>query len=196
MRAWLLPFLLLPLAAAPVRTVRPLVAATRAQAQRGNAKAQFDLGVMYAFGQGVPQNAAEAVRWYRKAAEQGYAKAQYNLGVCCDFGRGLAKDHTEAAAWYRKAAEQGHPKAQYNLGVSYTYGQGVPQDSVEAYAWLGLAADAGEAKAAASQDQVALDLTRPRLEAAKARHRQLKEELAAKNPTRRLPRNRSRLQGP
>jgi len=143
---------------------------------------------MYALGQGVPRSDAEAVVWYRKAAEQGYAKAQYNLGVCCDKGRGLPKDHVEAAAWYRKAAEQGHTKAQFNLGVSYKYGQGLPQDSVEAYAWLGLAADAGEPRAAASQDEVALDLTRPRLEQAKARHRQLQEELTARKPKRRRPR--------
>jgi TPR repeat protein len=35
---------------------------------------------MYDNGQGVPQDYATAVRWYRKAAEQGYAKAQFNLG--------------------------------------------------------------------------------------------------------------------
>jgi TPR repeat protein len=189
MRALFLPLLLLlPMSAAPPKKPRPfaakvprekpLVAATRAKAKRGIAKAQFDLGVMYAFGQGVPRSDVDAVLWYRKAAEQDYAKAQYNLGVCCDSGRGLPKDHAEAAAWYRKAAEQGHTKAQFNLGISYKYGQGLEQDSVEAYAWLGLAADAGEAKAAASQYEVALDLTGERLEQGKARQRQLKEELA------------------
>ncbi len=36
---------------------------------------------LYANGQGVPQDYAQAVAWYRKAAEQGYAKVQTNLGV-------------------------------------------------------------------------------------------------------------------
>ena len=35
---------------------------------------------MCCFGQGVPLDYTEAVRWYRKAADQGYAKAEYNLG--------------------------------------------------------------------------------------------------------------------
>ena len=34
--------------------------------------------------EGVPEDKAEAVRWYRLAAEQGHASAQYNLGVMYD----------------------------------------------------------------------------------------------------------------
>ena len=34
---------------------------------------------MYRDGQGVVQDEAEAVRWFRLAAEQGHAEAQYNL---------------------------------------------------------------------------------------------------------------------
>tara|TARA_R110002153_G_scaffold61234_2_gene165353 strand:+ start:293 stop:667 length:375 start_codon:yes stop_codon:yes gene_type:complete len=36
----------------------------RPLAEQGNARAQFNLGVMYSNGDGVPQNYAEAVRWY------------------------------------------------------------------------------------------------------------------------------------
>ena len=50
-------------------------------AAQGNAAAQYNLGVMYANGEGVPKDDAQAVQWYRKAAEQGDAKAQYKLGV-------------------------------------------------------------------------------------------------------------------
>ncbi len=45
------------------------------RAAEGDVIAQYNLGVVYAAGQGVPQNDAEAALWYRKAAEQGYAKA-------------------------------------------------------------------------------------------------------------------------
>ena len=45
-------------------------------AEQGNATAQYNLGVMYDNGQGVRQDDAQAVQWYRKAAEQGHAKAQ------------------------------------------------------------------------------------------------------------------------
>jgi len=39
----------------------------------GNGRAQNMLGIMYSRGQGVRQDFAEAVKWYRKAAEQGLA---------------------------------------------------------------------------------------------------------------------------
>ena len=55
----------------------------------GNAAAQFNLGVMYDKGQGVPQNDKTALNWYRLAAEQGHAKSQYNLGVMYTEGRGV-----------------------------------------------------------------------------------------------------------
>ena len=39
-------------------------------ADQGVAAAQFNLGYMYAKGQGMTQDDAEAVAWYRKAADQ------------------------------------------------------------------------------------------------------------------------------
>lgn len=50
-------------------------------ADQGIPDAQFNLGVLYANGQGVALNNGEAVRWYQRAAEQGYANAQYNLAI-------------------------------------------------------------------------------------------------------------------
>ena len=57
---------------------------------RGTPDAQNNLGVMYANGEGVPEDDAEAVRWYRLAADQGDADAQYNLGVMYANGEGVA----------------------------------------------------------------------------------------------------------
>ena len=51
------------------------------QAERGDKEAQHNLGVMYDDGEGVPEDDAKAVTWYRMAAAQGYAAAQNNLGV-------------------------------------------------------------------------------------------------------------------
>ncbi|MDE4699642.1 SEL1-like repeat protein, partial [Klebsiella pneumoniae] len=45
-------------------------------AEAGDAKAQYNLGVAYATGQGVRQDNRTAVEWYRKAADQGDATAQ------------------------------------------------------------------------------------------------------------------------
>ena len=84
-----------------------------------NLDAQYNLGLMYDNGEGVPQDYAEAVKWYRLAAEQGHAKAQYNLGLMYDNGEGVPQDYAEAVKWYRLAAEQGDAAAQTNLGCMY-----------------------------------------------------------------------------
>ena len=57
-------------------------------AERGNAQAQFNLGMMYENGQGVRQDDAEAVKWYRLAAEQGFAPAQVLLDTIYNDRRG------------------------------------------------------------------------------------------------------------
>ncbi len=53
----------------------------RVLAEQGDAAAQVALGVRYFDGEGVPQDDAEAVRWYRLAADQGDAFAQFTLGL-------------------------------------------------------------------------------------------------------------------
>lgn len=119
----------------------------RKAADQGNAKAQANLGVMYANGQGVRQDYAQAVQWYRKAADQGYAVAQYNLGVMYENGQGAPRDYAQAEQWYRKAAAQGDAVAQFNLGVMYVNGQGVPRDYAQAERWYRKAAEQGNADA-------------------------------------------------
>ena len=83
------------------------LAETRQRADQGDANAQFNLGVMYASGLGVPQDDVQAAAWYRQAADQGHADAQYYLGVMYATGQGVPQDFTQAVAWYRQAADQG-----------------------------------------------------------------------------------------
>ena len=66
---------------------------------------------MYASGEGVPEDDAEAVRWVRLAAEQGYATAQFNLGVMYANGEGVPEDDVTAYAWLNIAAAQGQSSA-------------------------------------------------------------------------------------
>lgn len=77
------------------------------KAESGDAKALFKLGLMYDRGEGVPQNYAEAFKWYRKAAELGHASAQFNLGFSYTYGLGVPKDHGEAIKWLEIAASLG-----------------------------------------------------------------------------------------
>jgi hypothetical protein len=111
----------------------------RPLAEKGDAAAQFRVGVLYAEGKGVVQNDAEAANWFRRAAEQGNMMAQYNLGASYAEGAGVTRDDAEAARWFRRAAEQGMSLAQLNLGLMYAEGRGVPKDPIEAVKWLDIA---------------------------------------------------------
>jgi TPR repeat protein len=83
-------------------------------ADKGDPKAQFRLGCLYAFGQGVPKDYAFALRLYRLAAEQGDADAQNNLGGMYAEGMGVAPDPVEAYMWFDLAAAHGHEMARRN----------------------------------------------------------------------------------
>jgi TPR repeat protein len=109
-------------------------------AERGDATAQSNLGVLYEKGQGTARDYREALKWYRQGAQQGYADAQFNLGVMFYAGHGVTQDYREAAKWFRLAAEQGAALAQSNLGFMYEKGQGLSRDYVRAHMWYSLAA--------------------------------------------------------
>ena len=80
-------------------------------ADHGDVRAQYDLGVLYDRGQGVPHDSQEATNWYRRAAEQGEARAQYNLGLMYANGQGVPQDYVEAYYWIALAAAQGNVHA-------------------------------------------------------------------------------------
>jgi TPR repeat protein len=69
------------------------------QAEAGDAKGQYLLGVMYAIGDGVPKDAAKAAEWQQKAAAQGNADAQYILGFMYGEGQGVPKNYVLAHMW-------------------------------------------------------------------------------------------------
>jgi uncharacterized protein len=113
-------------------------------AEQGHVVAQYWLGVMYAEGEGVPQDDTEAVKWYRRAAGLGrHALAQLHLGRMHDMGRGVPRNHAIAMKWYRLAAAQGNAMAQTTLALIYDTGRGVPQNYWQAVKWYRLAAEQG-----------------------------------------------------
>ena len=139
---------------AAYRLLKPL-------ADQGYAPAQYNLGVMYRDGKGVPQDYATAASWLRKAAE-GNAAAQSRLGRMYENGQGVAQDYAVAASWYRKAADQGDVSAQGFLGMMYYNGKGVPQDYVQAHKWWNLSAAGAKHRSegdADSRDQLATLMT-------------------------------------
>jgi len=120
---------------------------THKEAEQGDADVQFDLGVKYAYGRGVPKNPSEAERWYRKAADQGHDEAQLYLGYMYLLGQDIPKDVAEGISLYRKSANQGNSRAQYYLGNIYYGGKHVPKDEAEALKWYRKAADQGHKQA-------------------------------------------------
>jgi len=112
-------------------------------AERGDPKAQSELGYMHVMGEGVLQDYEEAIKWFRLAAEQGLAKAQTSLGKMYYEGLAVLQDYEEAIKWYKLAAEQGYARAQYNLALCYGQGLGVDYDLVAAYMWFNISTVSG-----------------------------------------------------
>ncbi|MFQ5356187.1 MAG: tetratricopeptide repeat protein [Mariprofundaceae bacterium] len=76
-------------------------------AEQGNRHSQYQLGLLYARGEGVEQDFSLAHKWLHKAAMQGHPKAQYYLGQMYVNGDGVAEDHVEATVWFWLAASLG-----------------------------------------------------------------------------------------
>jgi S1-C subfamily serine protease len=73
-------------------------ALSRARARAGTLRfpqdgdEQFSIGLLYARGQGVPQDEAEAAKWIQQAADKGHAEAQATLGAMFQHGKGEPQD--------------------------------------------------------------------------------------------------------
>jgi uncharacterized protein len=80
-------------------------------AERGDASAQFSLGLLYENGDGVPRDYSKAREWYEKAAAQREAKAQFYLGMQSAFGQGGQVDLVQAYMWYSLATGNGNMHA-------------------------------------------------------------------------------------
>ena len=79
----------------------------RELADQGDSSAQFNLGLLYYDGKGVPQDYTEAANWFRRAAEQDYEKAEHNLGAMYGSGKGVKRDYIQAYKWLNICAGKG-----------------------------------------------------------------------------------------
>lgn len=84
-------------------------------AKRGNARAQFDLGLMYAKGEGVAQNSREAFNWLHRAARNDHVEAKFYTALNFAQGIGVKQQAELARYWFKLAAKAGHPKAVAHL---------------------------------------------------------------------------------
>ncbi|MCL2296237.1 MAG: sel1 repeat family protein [Methanomassiliicoccaceae archaeon] len=143
------------------------------EAEKGDSRAQYDIGVVYQEGRGVPQNYEEAAKWFRRSAEQDDFAAFCIRVLLYDVGLEKSDDHEEIAKrfreaaeaglgpefsseppgrtsirWLKLSAEHGNVGSQRNLGFAYQEGMdGVPQDYEESAKWIRLAAENGDTMA-------------------------------------------------
>ncbi|APE42086.1 hypothetical protein BOO69_00675 [Sulfitobacter alexandrii] len=116
-------------------------------AKRGDAEAQYYLGLLLMAGQGVAPDPKAAFDWFLAAGEAGNPAAQYELSKAYSRGVGTDKNPEEALRWLEEAASGGFPDAQYFLANALDTGGGVPMDKKAALDWFRRAAEAGQPQA-------------------------------------------------
>jgi len=117
----------------------------RAAAAAGNPAAEYEIGIRYSEGRGVPANLEIAVQWFERAANKGLAPALYRLGSLYEKGQGVKKDLEKARQFYLTGADKGNAKAVHNLAVLYAEGIDGKPDYRTASQWFRKAADKGVA---------------------------------------------------
>ncbi len=96
------------------RVSQKFIYAKRAASQ-GDARAQFDLGLMYAKGDGVRRSEREAFKWFHKAARNNHTEAKFYMGLSFVQGRGVKRQPQLARYWFKLAAKAGHRQAMAHL---------------------------------------------------------------------------------
>ena len=144
---------------------------TMKRAESGEVRSKFELGLMYAGGEGLPKDAVRAFNCILAAANEGHAPAQDFVGTIYAEAGGLLIDTPQpfdwralhgpkhllesnpaenailAFDWFSKAATQGLAEAQYHLALTIESGGPRTRNPMEAARWFRLAADQGHAEA-------------------------------------------------
>ena len=132
------------------RTVNDL----RSRASEGNPEAQYFLGLLMWYGDGVETNREMAMDFFRKAAEQEHIHAQFNVGLILAFSapdptarqQDIDHDMNTAFKWVTNAASEGLSDAHWLLGLMYRDGKGTEKDYELAFAQFELAAEQNSAR--------------------------------------------------
>lgn len=111
------------------RNLLPRSVKFQAAAEQGDRDAQFELGLIYQGGRGVPQDKDEAQQWLTQAAQKGHGRAQYALALLY---REQGADISQSLKWQRQTAQSGYAEAQYGMGLLYANGQYLQQDKTQA----------------------------------------------------------------
>jgi len=84
-------------------------------AEAGNAEAQYRIGDMYRYGDGINQNYDTAMSWFKKAVRNGYRPMMLTLGYMVGKGQGIKASLDGEICFYRLEAVRGNPQTQWAL---------------------------------------------------------------------------------
>lgn len=132
--------------------------------EEGETSAQYELGMMYYEGRGVPRNYEEAVRLFCKSARNEHVDAKFYFGKMCLECKGVQKmnsEHVKSEGLFelRNVAYKDHVGAQLYLGKIYSEGEVVERDVAEAYKWYKMAATQGNEEAVKKLDELEKDMS-------------------------------------
>jgi len=114
------------------------------EAEAGDGRAMYDLGVSYEYGEmGLVKDLAKAFEWYKKSHEAGDASGTGSLGNCYLHGHGVPMCLVRASTLMGRAAERGSKAACCTLGLAYAKGDwGFPKDEKMARLYYSMVASA------------------------------------------------------
>ncbi|MHB9147029.1 MAG: tetratricopeptide repeat protein [Candidatus Amoebophilus sp.] len=75
------------------------------RAEKGDAKAQYEVGRKYYQGKKISQDYKQAFKWFTKVEAQGNVDAQVAIASMYYHGQGVQQNYEEAFKWFTKAKE-------------------------------------------------------------------------------------------
>ncbi|CAN0486387.1 unnamed protein product, partial [Laminaria digitata] len=123
-------------------------------AEAGNAEAQFRVGRLYSFGDGLHLDPLKAIRWYNRALKNGHLMAAFNVGVHFGEFSSAHYDLKRSVESFLIGANAGDVDAQRALAFAHIVTHIRNQDFAEAYKWFFVAQKNGDPRS----NQEILDL--------------------------------------
>ena len=110
-------------------------------AANGDARAQYNLGIMYRDGLGVKKDDVQSLAHFVEAAENGHMLGNYSVGLAFLAGKGSDVNAEAAIHYLKEAALLGHAISPIEIGNLYFQGDLMEKDYVSAHFWWSLAYD-------------------------------------------------------
>ncbi len=123
-------------------------------AEGGDAKAQYEIALMYLQGIGTRVDPARGGYWMLAAANNGNVAAMVEIGGRFESGANVERNYLLSFTWYRRAAALEDPIAAFRLAGLYERGAGVQRDLPRAWAWYRMSRKFGNPIAIESTDRV------------------------------------------